>query len=80
MSLGVWCMMFLVKALYSMWIVRWGGAGWIKGTFLSPFFGRWQMLGFEEEGLRLYAGCYLLVSACIFIAGIPIGSIRYFGP
>ena len=65
-----WIVFYILDLLFWCWIIFWGGASWLEGTFksgflLSTFAPRWS-----TDGIRLFAWLSLIVSTLWFIAGL----------
>jgi hypothetical protein len=70
--------LYLVHLLFWLWIIRWGGAEWLEGTFLSGllidvFAPRWS-----AEGIKLFGWGWLIVTTVLFVAGLFIPDFRAF--
>ena len=78
MELFAWIIGYFLNLLLCLWIVRWGGAEWLEGTFLSGillniFAPRWS-----AEGIKLYIWLALLISSAWFLLGLFWPEIRIF--
>jgi hypothetical protein len=75
MSLIWWTAIHALEALFLVWVLRWGGAERIEGTwasgFISGFAPRWN-----AEGLRMAALILLVFCAITFALGLFMPSLR----
>lgn len=75
LSLIWWIAIHAVEALFLVWVLRWGGAERIEGTwasgFISGFAPRWN-----AEGLRMAALILLVFCAVTFVVGLFMPSLR----
>lgn len=75
MSTLLWIVLHAVEALFCLWVLRWGGAERLEGTFasglISSFAPRWS-----AEGLRMAALILLVFCAISFVVGLFVPSLR----
>ena len=75
LSLIWWIAIHAVEALFLLWVLRWGGAERLEGTwasgFISSYAPRWN-----AEGLRMAALILLVFCAITFVAGLFMPSLR----
>jgi hypothetical protein len=76
MTLPAWIAIYLAQLLLWLWIVRWGGARQLEGTFTAgllfhPLAPRWS-----REGLQVYALGSLVVSTFWFLLGLFLPQVR----
>lgn len=78
MSLLWWSAIHALEAVFLLWVLRWGGADRLEGTFASGIFStfapRWN-----AEGLRMAALILLVFCAISFVAGLVVPSLRCWG-
>jgi hypothetical protein len=65
-----WIGIYCVNLIFWIWLIRWGGAERLEGTFasgllLSTFAPRWS-----ADGIKLFAWVSLIVSTVTFIIGL----------
>jgi hypothetical protein len=70
MSELTWTGTYFLNLLFWLWLIRWGGAERLEGTFtsgllLSTFAPRWS-----ADGIRLFAWFSLIGSSVAFIIGL----------
>jgi hypothetical protein len=75
MSLALWIVVHAAEALFCLWVLRWGGAERLEGSFasglISTFAPRWSV-----EGLRMAALILLVFCAITFAVGLFVPSLR----
>lgn len=75
MSLTLWTVVHALEALFCLWVLRWGGAQRLEGTFASGLISslapRWS-----AEGLRMAALILLGFCAISFVVGLFVPSLR----
>lgn len=77
MSLTELIVVYLLQLLFWLWIVRWGGAAWLEGSFLSGllvsvFAPRWS-----AEGIKLFGYAMILLSTVLFVVALFCPDFRY---
>jgi len=75
-SLIAWIAVHAAEGLLCLWVLRWGGAEWLEGTFTSgvlfgSFAPRWS-----AEGLKMAALILLVFCAVSFVAGLFVPGLR----
>jgi hypothetical protein len=78
MSLTLWIAVHALDAVFWLWVLRWGGAAWLEGTFASGFLVSIFAPRWSAEGLRMFALLMLVVCAISFLAGVLMPSLRCF--
>ncbi|RIX75223.1 hypothetical protein [Acidovorax cavernicola] len=76
MTLLWWIVFHAIGALFWLWILRWGGADWLEGTFLSGFLVSTFAPRWSAEGLRMFALLMLIVCAISFVWGLFMPEMR----
>jgi len=76
MSLLPWIALHALAALFWLWILRWGGAHWLEGTFASGFLVSIFAPRWSEEGLRMCALLMLIVCGISFVLGLFMPALR----
>jgi len=79
MSLILWILSYLALAVFWLWIIRWGGAEWMEGKFVSGFLVHMWAVTWTAEGIKVFAWGLLIINTIIFILGIFFHSVRSFG-
>jgi hypothetical protein len=78
MELFAWIIGYLLNLLLCLWMVRWGGAEWLEGTFLSGFLVNIFAPRWNAGGIKLYIWLTLLISSVWFLLGLFWPEIRIF--
>lgn len=78
MSLTSWIIIYFVELLFWLWILRWGGATWLEGTFASGFLISIFAPRWSAEGIKLFALLTLIASTIWFIIGIIMPGVRFY--
>lgn len=78
MSLTELIVVYLIQLIFWLWIVKWGGAERIEGSFLSGlivhiFAPRWS-----ADGIKLFGYAAILLSTILFVVAIFSPDFRYF--
>ncbi len=66
MSLTELIITYLINLVFWLWIVRWGGAEWLEGTFISGFLVHIFAPRWSAEGIKLFGWCAILISTLLF--------------
>ena len=77
MGLTAWVAVFLVSSLFWAWILFWGGAGRLEGTFASGFLVDVFAPRWSEEGIKLFAALTWFLSAVWFVVGLFVQEARF---
>lgn len=67
MSLGEWVACYGANLLFWLWILRWGGAEWLEGSFISGFLFPASAPTWDVEGIKAYGWLVLIASTIWFI-------------
>jgi hypothetical protein len=78
MDIGIWIVIFVFSSLFWCWILFWGGAEWLEGTFLSGLLLHMRAPLWSEEGLKIFAGLTWLIHGVWFLIGLFVPSARAF--
>ncbi|MBP2281527.1 hypothetical protein H4W00_002340 [Psychrobacter sp. PL19] len=77
MTLGLWCLIFIIHSAYCWWIIGYGGAKWVAG-WKSFFLIDWIALDWNAEQIRMYVLLIWLASLVYFILAIINPELRVF--
>ncbi|HZK79630.1 MAG TPA: hypothetical protein VFC46_01150 [Humisphaera sp.] len=80
MELLTWIEIFAACSLFWTWILFWGGADWLEGSFLSGVLLWFRAPEWSSEGIQLFAACSWVFQAIWFIIGLFIPSLRLLLP
>jgi hypothetical protein len=79
MSTPAWVAVYVVQALWWIWLARWGGAravkGWRAAWLLDPVASRW-----DADVIMVFAWLSLASSTCWFVLGLFEPGARLFHP
>lgn len=75
MSTPLWVAIYVVQALFWLWIARWGGAGAVHG-WRAAFFFHWEAWRWDEEVIRFFAWLSLAGTTLWFALGMFDPSLR----
>jgi hypothetical protein len=73
-----WILSFFIYLIFSLWIVIWGGAERLEGTFSSGFIINIFAPRWSAEGIKLFVRLSLFVNSIWFIIGLFEPSARFF--
>lgn len=76
MPLIWWIAIHALEALLCLWVLRWGGADRLEGTFASGFLFSSFAPRWSAEGLRMAALIMLAFCAITFVVGLFVPSLR----
>jgi hypothetical protein len=76
MSLGAWVVSYAGDLLFSLWILRWGGAERLEGTFASGFLISGWAPRWDAEGIKLFVLLSLLGTTVWFLVGLFVPEAR----
>ena len=76
MNNATWIASYLANLGFWFWIIRWGGAERLEGTFTSGFLVSILAPGWSAEGIKLFGWCTLVVSTTVFVLGIFLPDFR----
>jgi len=79
MSTATWVVLYLLQALWWLWLARWGGArrveGWLATLLLHPVAWKW-----DAELIRLFAWISLAATTAWFVLGLVEPAARAVAP
>ena len=78
MNLQIWVLMYAVELLFWLWVIRWGGAQWLEGTFSSGLLISILAPNWSAEGIKLFAWLTLFFSTIWFVLGLFYPEIRFY--
>ena len=76
MTVGYWLLSYALNAVFWLWILRWGGAERLEGTFTSGFLVNFLAPGWSAEGIKLFALLTLIFSTIGFVVGLFVPAAR----
>lgn len=78
MSLTELIAFYLINLLFWLWIVRWGGAEWLEGRFISGFLIHFFAPRWSADGIKLFGYGTILFSTVLFVVAIFYPDFRYY--
>ncbi len=78
MGVAVWIGLFLLSSLFWAWLLFWGGADWLEGSWLAAVFVHFRAMEWTAEGIRLFAGLMWLGEGIWFAIGLFVPEVRLF--
>jgi len=79
LSLFIWIAAHAAEAVFCLWVLRWGGAERLEGSFASGFLFSSFAPGWSAEGLKMAALILLVFCAVSFVAGLFVPGMRCWG-
>jgi hypothetical protein len=79
LSLFVWIAAHAAEAVFCLWVLRWGGAERLEGSFASGFLVSSFAPRWSAEGLKMAALILLVFCAVSFVAGLLVPGLRCWG-
>ena len=76
MSLTGLIVTYLINLLFWLWVVRWGGAEWLEGTFTSGFLIHFFAPRWSADGIKLFGYGTLFISTLYFLAALFYPELR----
>ena len=76
MSVARWVGGYVVDLVLSLWILRWGGAQWLEGTFSSGLVISWLASRWTAEGIRAFVLLSFVLTAIWFVVGLFVPEAR----
>jgi hypothetical protein len=78
MSLTELVVIYSLNLLFWVWVIKWGGAKWLEGSFISGllihiFAPRWT-----AEGIKLFGYGSLVITTILFILALIWPDFGYF--
>jgi len=76
-SLAEWILLYLVDLLFWLWVLRWGGAEWLEGTFVSGVLINLRAPFWGSEGIKLFGWLIVFISTIWFVMGLFMPEMRW---
>jgi hypothetical protein len=77
MASWAWIALYVVQALFWLWIARWGGSHRLAGTLTSGLLLHVLAPRWSREGLELFAWLSLIGSSIWFVLGLLDPGLRF---
>jgi hypothetical protein len=72
----LWILGYSANVLFWAWVIWWGGAEWLEGTFTSGFLISWLAPRWSADGIKLFGWLSLLVTSVGFVVGLFVPELR----
>lgn len=72
-----WILSYAFDLLVSLWILRWGGARYLEGTFASGFLVSMLAPRWSAEGIKFFVLATLVGSTVWFVVGLFVPEARF---
>ena len=69
---------YVINLVFWLWIVRWGGAEWLEGTFVSGIFVHIFAPRWSADGIKLFGWGAILISTTLFTVAVFFPDYRAF--
>lgn len=73
-----WIIIYAFDVVFFLWVVRWGGAEWLEGTFTSGMLIHWFAPTWTAEGIKLFVWVSFIATSIWFVVGLFVPSARVF--
>ena len=70
MSLANWVGSYAIEVLFCLWLIRWGGAERLEGTFASGFLVSWFAPNWTSDGIKVFGWAALVAGTGWFVIGV----------
>ncbi len=70
MSLTELIIFYSIELLFWLWIIRWGGAEWLEGSFIAGLFVNVFASRWSADGIRLFAYGSMIITTILFIIAL----------
>ncbi len=80
MGIAMWVALFLLTSLVWAWILFWGGAEWLEGSWLAALFVHARAVEWNAEGIKLFAALMWLGGTIWFCIGLFVKDARLYFP
>lgn len=78
-SIGEWILWSTLSSVFWLWVLRWGGAERLEGTFASGFLISWFAPRWSAEGIKLFALLSLVGTVGAGVVGVFVPGVRCWG-
>jgi hypothetical protein len=79
MGVLAWVAVFVVCSLLWSWLLFWGGAEWLEGSFLAGLVVHFRASEWAADGIKVFAGLMWLCQGIWFVVGLFSPELRPFG-
>ena len=78
MSLLSWIAVYIVEMAFWLWIVAWGGAEFLDGTWVLSLAVHWGASDWDPETTKLVGWFFILSTTFWFIIGLIDPNMRFY--
>ena len=78
MDIGIWILIYVAELLFWLWIIRWGGADRLEGTFTSGLIISIFAPNWSAEGIKLFAWLTMIAGTVWFLLGLFYPELRLY--
>lgn len=78
MPIIAWITLFIIELVFWLWVIKWGGAERLEGSFASGFLISIFAPNWSAEGIKLFAWLTLIVSSIWFVIGLFYPDVRFY--
>jgi len=78
MAIPSWVLTYSIDMGFWLWVLRWGGAEWLEGTFASGFLVSIFATSWSVNGIKLFAVGMIVISTIYFVLGLFYPDFRHF--
>jgi hypothetical protein len=79
MSLLIWVIGFALISLFSIWVLFFGGDGWLEQSSLSWLLVDWRATFWSADSIKFYVGATWVLSGVWFVMGLFWPQVRLLG-
>ena len=77
MTTTAWISWYFVNGIFWIWVIRWGGAEKLEGSFTSGFLISFLTPNWSAEGIKLFGWLTLMGSTLWFLTGLFVPNLRF---
>jgi hypothetical protein len=76
MSTTYWIACHILNAAFWLWVLRFGGAEWLEGKFISGFLINYFAVEWSAEGIKFFAWVMLIIGGIGYLVGLFAPGLR----
>jgi hypothetical protein len=69
---------YLIDLVFWLWVVRWGGAELLEGTFISGLLIHFFATRWSADGIKLFGYAAIFISTILFVVALFFPDFREF--
>ncbi len=74
----LWIGLFLAASLFAFWVLFWGGADWLEGSFLAAFLVHFRAAAWTADGIKVFVAIGWFGEGVWFVIGLFNRDVRHF--